>query len=156
MQIQIIHCFLYMRNSDTIKQVICFLRRLRILRYDGGGYFKPHRDGVFTRDNGERSQITVQIYLNEVGSLTRLVLKSKYSGLLIPLTFSNFYVTHYKAFASYYVSLSYLNICECSLRLVISTIRRCSCFDIFWHKSCANEYCQCMDRLLIAARLNDP
>ncbi len=42
--------------------------RLRFLRYDGGGYFKPHFDGVYTRGNGEKSLITIQIYLNGSGS----------------------------------------------------------------------------------------
>ncbi|KAK3103916.1 hypothetical protein FSP39_022883 [Pinctada imbricata] len=39
--------------------------RLRFLRYDPGEYFKPHLDGSYVRENGERSYITVQIYLNE-------------------------------------------------------------------------------------------
>ncbi|XP_063437917.1 uncharacterized protein LOC134718955 isoform X2 [Mytilus trossulus] len=39
--------------------------RLRILRYDPGEYFRPHYDGMYKRDNGERSYVTVQIYLNE-------------------------------------------------------------------------------------------
>ncbi|XP_055998112.1 uncharacterized protein LOC125683003 [Ostrea edulis] len=39
--------------------------RLRFLRYDPGEYFKPHMDGSYKRDNGDESQITVFIYLNE-------------------------------------------------------------------------------------------
>lgn len=39
--------------------------RLRILRYDPGEYFKPHYDGQYRRENGERSYVTIQIYLNE-------------------------------------------------------------------------------------------
>lgn len=40
--------------------------RLRFLRYDKGEYFAPHFDGQYRRENGERSYITVQVYLNEV------------------------------------------------------------------------------------------
>ncbi|XP_077999261.1 uncharacterized protein LOC144452113 [Glandiceps talaboti] len=39
--------------------------RLRVLRYDPGEYFGPHWDGVYKRDNGERSYLTLQLYLNE-------------------------------------------------------------------------------------------
>lgn len=39
--------------------------RLRFLRYDKGEYFAPHFDGQYRRENGERSYITVQVYLNE-------------------------------------------------------------------------------------------
>lgn len=54
--------------------------RLRFLRYDPGEYFKPHLDGSYIRDSGERSYVTVQIYLNEGfegGSTTFL---DSYSG----------------------------------------------------------------------------
>eukprot|EP00455_Lapot_gusevi_P001575 TRINITY_DN10613_c0_g1_i1.p1 TRINITY_DN10613_c0_g1~~TRINITY_DN10613_c0_g1_i1.p1 ORF type:complete len:234 (-),score=6.94 TRINITY_DN10613_c0_g1_i1:53-754(-) len=41
--------------------------RLRFLRYDPGEQFKPHFDGVYTRDDSsaERSAITILINLNE-------------------------------------------------------------------------------------------
>jgi len=39
--------------------------RLRLLRYDPGHFFMPHMDGTYQRDNGERSYITIQLYLNE-------------------------------------------------------------------------------------------
>lgn len=39
--------------------------RLRLYRYDVGQKFDWHRDGHFERDNGERSQFTVLIYLND-------------------------------------------------------------------------------------------
>ena len=40
--------------------------RLRLLRYDGGEYFAPHRDGTYVReDGGDRSFVTVLIYLNQ-------------------------------------------------------------------------------------------
>ena len=48
---------------------VCLFRRLRFLRYVPGEYFKPHHDGIYQRDNGEASLITVQIYLNEVRRL---------------------------------------------------------------------------------------
>ncbi|XP_071796045.1 uncharacterized protein [Asterias amurensis] len=44
---------------------IALNERLRFLRYVPGEYFKPHHDGIYQRDNGEASLITVQIYLNE-------------------------------------------------------------------------------------------
>lgn len=47
--------------------------RLRFLRYDPGDFFLSHRDGTYVRGEekgpsrrGERSRITVQIYLNRV------------------------------------------------------------------------------------------
>ncbi|KAK7098930.1 uncharacterized protein [Littorina saxatilis] len=46
-------------------QVVGLNERLRFLRYDSGQYFKPHYDGEYRRENGERSYITLQLYLNE-------------------------------------------------------------------------------------------
>lgn len=47
--------------------------RFRFLRYDAGDFFSSHRDGTYVRDmekgedrRGERSRITVQIYLSHV------------------------------------------------------------------------------------------
>lgn len=39
--------------------------RLRVYRYDVGQKFDWHRDGYFERGNGERSQFTFMIYLND-------------------------------------------------------------------------------------------
>jgi predicted 2-oxoglutarate/Fe(II)-dependent dioxygenase YbiX len=39
--------------------------RLRFYRYDVGQQFEWHYDGAFERDNGERSQLTFMIYLND-------------------------------------------------------------------------------------------
>lgn len=39
--------------------------RLRLYRYDIGQKFEWHRDGHFERDNGERSQFTFMVYLND-------------------------------------------------------------------------------------------
>lgn len=47
------------------RKVIGLNERLRILRYDPGEYFKSHYDGSYRRENGERSYVTIQIYLNE-------------------------------------------------------------------------------------------
>ena len=47
------------------RKVIGLNERLRILRYDPGEYFKSHYDGCYRRENGERSYVTIQIYLNE-------------------------------------------------------------------------------------------
>ena len=46
--------------------VVGLNERLRFLRYDEGDYFKPHLDGTYINpDQSEKSQITVQLYLNE-------------------------------------------------------------------------------------------
>jgi len=39
--------------------------RFRMYRYDEGQQFDWHRDGYFERENGERSQLTFMVYLNE-------------------------------------------------------------------------------------------
>ena len=39
--------------------------RFRYYRYDPGQQFAPHTDGYFQRDNGERSQFTFMVYLND-------------------------------------------------------------------------------------------
>ena len=39
--------------------------RLRYYRYDCGQQFDWHCDGAFERDNGERSQLTFMVYLND-------------------------------------------------------------------------------------------
>lgn len=39
--------------------------RFRIYRYRPGQQFKWHHDGAFERENGERSRVTVLIYLND-------------------------------------------------------------------------------------------
>src|SRR5262245_40662902 len=39
--------------------------RFRYYRYDLGQQFDWHYDGAYERDNGERSQLTFMIYLNE-------------------------------------------------------------------------------------------
>ncbi|PKY05755.1 hypothetical protein P168DRAFT_250621 [Aspergillus campestris IBT 28561] len=42
--------------------------RLRVLRYEGGDYFRPHCDGKFVReDKSEQSFFTIQIYLSGDG-----------------------------------------------------------------------------------------
>lgn len=62
---------IWKRIKSYVPEVWCHRKalglneRLRILRYDPGEYFKPHYDGIYQRDNGERSYITIQIYLNE-------------------------------------------------------------------------------------------
>jgi hypothetical protein len=42
-----------------------FNERFRYYRYDPGQKFAPHSDGYFQRDNGERSQFTFMLYLND-------------------------------------------------------------------------------------------
>eukprot|EP00164_Ancoracysta_twista_P001001 GFYU01001306.1.p1 GENE.GFYU01001306.1~~GFYU01001306.1.p1 ORF type:complete len:134 (-),score=26.15 GFYU01001306.1:23-424(-) len=47
------------------KKVVGLNERMRVLRYDPGEKFEPHYDGSFTRGNGEKSYITVQLYLSD-------------------------------------------------------------------------------------------
>jgi predicted 2-oxoglutarate/Fe(II)-dependent dioxygenase YbiX len=51
----------------TFKQrtVIGLNERLRFYRYGPGQKFDWHQDGCFERDNGERSQFTFMVYLND-------------------------------------------------------------------------------------------
>ena len=42
-----------------------FNERFRFYRYDVGQRFAAHTDGYFERDNGERSQLTFMVYLND-------------------------------------------------------------------------------------------
>jgi len=46
------------------KRVIGLNERLRFYRYGAGQNFGPHTDGYYLRDNGERSLLTMIIYLN--------------------------------------------------------------------------------------------
>eukprot|EP00918_Siedleckia_nematoides_P052446 GHVU01114589.1.p1 GENE.GHVU01114589.1~~GHVU01114589.1.p1 ORF type:complete len:203 (-),score=17.85 GHVU01114589.1:1007-1615(-) len=47
------------------RKVLGLNERMRFLRYAKKDYFKPHYDGNYVRDNGEKSYITVMVYLNE-------------------------------------------------------------------------------------------
>jgi len=47
------------------RQVIGVNERLRFYRYDQGQQFASHVDGSFARSSGERSLLTLMIYLNE-------------------------------------------------------------------------------------------
>jgi predicted 2-oxoglutarate/Fe(II)-dependent dioxygenase YbiX len=49
--------------------------RFRFYRYDPGQFFAIHRDGHFRRENGERSELTFMVYLNEgyQGGETRFI-----------------------------------------------------------------------------------
>jgi hypothetical protein len=51
--------------------------RFRFHRYDLGQRFAPHTDGYFERDNGERSQFTFMVYLNDdfLGGTTNFYLR---------------------------------------------------------------------------------
>ena len=45
--------------------VVGLNERLRFLRYNPGDYFIPHFDGTYERPNGDRSFLTIQLYLNQ-------------------------------------------------------------------------------------------
>lgn len=67
------------------RQVLGLNERFRFYRYSPGQYFKPHYDGCFRRQNGEQSQITLMIYLNDnfVGGETRFDLRYPYFDVTI-------------------------------------------------------------------------
>jgi hypothetical protein len=46
-------------------EIVGFNERFRFYRYDVAERFAPHLDGAFQRDNGETSQLTFMVYLNE-------------------------------------------------------------------------------------------
>jgi predicted 2-oxoglutarate/Fe(II)-dependent dioxygenase YbiX len=47
------------------RQAVGLNERMRFYRYDVGQQFDWHQDGYFERDNGERSQFTFMVYLND-------------------------------------------------------------------------------------------
>ncbi|XP_060601017.1 uncharacterized protein LOC132754407 [Ruditapes philippinarum] len=47
------------------REVMGLNERLRFLKYNPGEYFAPHMDGMYMRENGERSFVTIQLYLNQ-------------------------------------------------------------------------------------------
>jgi predicted 2-oxoglutarate/Fe(II)-dependent dioxygenase YbiX len=47
------------------RKVIGLNERLRFYRYGAGQNFSPHTDGYYLRDNGERSLLTMILYLND-------------------------------------------------------------------------------------------
>ena len=47
------------------REAIGLNERLRFYRYDVGQKFAPHLDGSFRRENGEESQLTFMVYLND-------------------------------------------------------------------------------------------
>lgn len=84
-------CKEYIRKTEEMGYELALVNvgggRLRFLRYDPGEYFKPHMDGMYIRDNGERSYITVQLYLNEGfkgGSTTFMDFDLKHRKEVVP------------------------------------------------------------------------
>ena len=70
------------------REAIGLNERFRFYRYDAGQTFKPHYDGFFKRDNGEKSQVTFMIYLNEEfdGGATRFDIKRVGDFDVVPRT----------------------------------------------------------------------
>jgi predicted 2-oxoglutarate/Fe(II)-dependent dioxygenase YbiX len=58
--------------------------RLRYYRYDVGERFAPHYDGCFCRDNGEQSQLTFMVYLNEDFTGGETIFYG-YGGVVLPV-----------------------------------------------------------------------
>jgi predicted 2-oxoglutarate/Fe(II)-dependent dioxygenase YbiX len=66
---------IYVPNSLAGHQAVGVNERFRFYRYDPGQTFRWHRDGYFERPSGERSRLTLMVYLNEDfdGGETRFV-----------------------------------------------------------------------------------
>lgn len=62
---------LWVRAADWVvtpwrnRQAIGLNERFRFYRYEPGQRFAPHYDGAYERENGERSEFTFLIYLND-------------------------------------------------------------------------------------------
>ncbi|HEX9997382.1 MAG TPA: 2OG-Fe(II) oxygenase [Abditibacterium sp.] len=71
------------------REAIGLNERLRYYRYEAGQVFKAHQDGSFKRENGEKSQITFMVYLNEEfsGGATTFDLRYPYGEMeVVPKT----------------------------------------------------------------------
>ncbi|XP_078582749.1 uncharacterized protein LOC144865702 [Branchiostoma floridae x Branchiostoma japonicum] len=55
----------YVPRRWARRKVLGLNERLRFLKYGPGNYFHPHMDGSYRRENGERSYLTLMLYLNE-------------------------------------------------------------------------------------------
>ena len=55
----------FLPSPFMFRTVVGLNERFRYYRYDIGQRFAPHYDGCFERDNGERSEFTFMIYLND-------------------------------------------------------------------------------------------
>lgn len=55
---------LYVPNSISGHHAVGVNERFRFYRYDPGQTFRWHRDGYFQRPDGERSRLTLMVYLN--------------------------------------------------------------------------------------------
>lgn len=51
-------------STPMRRPVVALNERLRFLKYNVGEYFRQHGDGMYVRPNGERSYVTVLLYLN--------------------------------------------------------------------------------------------
>jgi predicted 2-oxoglutarate/Fe(II)-dependent dioxygenase YbiX len=54
----------FLPHSIGTCRAVGFNERFRFYRYDPGQRFSPHFDGYFSRNTGERSQLTFMVYLN--------------------------------------------------------------------------------------------
>lgn len=62
---------IWQRSQDYVPALLAGFRavgineRFRFYRYDSGQTFRWHRDGYFQRQSGERSRLTLMVYLND-------------------------------------------------------------------------------------------
>lgn len=52
-------------SDEESGEPVCLNPRLRLLKYERGGYFRPHYDGFHVDENKNVSLWTVQLYLND-------------------------------------------------------------------------------------------
>lgn len=76
----------YHRNDGRHWEAVGLNERLRYYRYDPGHRFKPHADGWFERADGERSFLTLLLYLNDqmMGGQTRVITRGGESIEITP------------------------------------------------------------------------
>jgi prolyl 4-hydroxylase len=65
------HCLpAVLHDSSGLKfDLVGLNERMRILRYSGGGFFKPHYDGSYHKSSRTFSFLTLMIYLNSGGGV---------------------------------------------------------------------------------------
>ena len=75
----------FLPKTKAGRSLVSLNERLRFLRYTSGDFFAPHCDGSYIRENGEKSLITLMLYLNGgiAGGTTRFINVCISSAVLI-------------------------------------------------------------------------
>ena len=68
----------YVPETFDGRKLVGINTRLRFLRYEEGQYFKAHYDGSYNAPNGDKTLITLQLYLREgTGGATRFLVNGR-------------------------------------------------------------------------------